>query len=121
MERKLPHTRMTVSAKVAAAGSQLDHFVYEGEVRMAQAQQDYYKQLIGDGLSKVTVSRDETVKDWGNGGGVLVTVTLVCDQSEQGVQAAISLAYTIADGAVKYYSPQIKQDLTDRGILKPTS
>lgn len=119
MELSLPHTRMIVSARVVAAGSQLDHFVYEGEAQMAQAQQDYYKQLIGDGLSKVTVSRDEAVKDFGNGGGVMVTVTLACDQSEQGVQAAISLAYTIADGAVKYYSPQIKQDLINRGILRP--
>jgi len=114
MQVTLPNTKMTMSARIAG-----ERFVYEGEAKMSQAQQDYYQSLIGDGKARVSVSRDESEKDFGNGGGIGVTVTLTCGQTQEQVQAAIQLAQNIADGAVRFYAPQIKQDLINRGVLKP--
>ena len=93
--------------------------IYTGEAKMSQSQNDYYQSLIGDGKARVSVSRDEAEKDFGTGGGIGVTVTLTCGQTHDQVQAAIGLAHQIADGAVKYYAPQIKQDLINRGVLRP--
>lgn len=85
---------------------------------MSQIQQDRFQALIGDGLGRVSVSRDEAEKDFGNGGGISVTVTLTCGQDQATASAAISLAFELADGAVKHYAPLIKQDLINRGILR---
>ena len=41
-------------------------------------------------------------------------VLCVCE-----IQAAIGLAHQLADGAVRYYAHQIRQDLVNRGILQP--
>lgn len=86
---------------------------------MSQAQQDEYKSLVGDGLSKVSVSRDASEKDYGNGGGVMVTVTLTCDQSTPALNQAIALAHQLADSACWHYQQAAKQELINRGILKP--
>jgi len=106
-------TKMTVNVH-----SKGEHDVYEGEAKMSQEQQDYYKSLIGDGLSRVSVSRDQTDKDFGNGGGVSVNVTLTCDQSTAVVAAAVQLAFQIADQYTWYYREQVKAQMLQRGIIK---
>lgn len=85
---------------------------------MSQVQQDRYKSLVGDGLSKVTVGKDLGEKDFGSGGGVIVSVTLTCDQSEQAVTLAIALAYEVADNHAWHYQQKLKQQLLQSGILK---
>jgi len=114
MEARLPNTKMVINARF-----QGEHLTYEGETKMSQQQQDYYQSLVGDGKARVSVSRDESEKDYGNGGGIGVTVTLTCGQSNAELQAAIGLAHQLADGAVRYYAHQIRQDLVNRGILQP--
>lgn len=84
---------------------------------MSQEQQDKYKALIGDGLAKVTIMRDLGEKDFGNGGGVAVNITLTCDQSANGVNGAIQLASEVAEGWVWHYHTQLKQQLVQSGIL----
>lgn len=96
-----------------------EHFVYNGDAQMTQGQQDFYKQLIGDGLGRISLSRDEADKDFGNGGGIMVTVSLTCDQSSNVVAQTIGLAFQIADAAVKHYQPIIKADLVARGKIRP--
>lgn len=95
-----------------------DHHLYEGDVIMSQEQQERFKALIGDGLSKVTVSRDLGEKDFGSGGGVIVSVTLTCDQSEASVHNAINLAHEVANKHAWYYQQMLKQQLLQSGILK---
>lgn len=85
---------------------------------MSQQQQDYYKSILGDEKARVTVGRDLGEKDFGSGGGVIVNVTLTCDQSAEKVQAAIGLAYQIADTACWHYQQQLKQQLLQAGILR---
>lgn len=107
-------TRMTVHTH---AGT--EHYVYEGEAIMSQGQQDRFKALLGDGLSKVTVGCDFAEKDYGNGGGVVVSVTLTCDQSEQAVRSAIGLAQEISYQYAWYYRDMLRQQLVQAGVLKP--
>lgn len=119
MEAVLAYTRMIIDAVILVHGADDEKLSYQGVAKMSQTQQDRYQALVGDGKGRVSISRDESVKDYGNGGGVGVTVTLTCDQAEPAVQQAIHLAYELADQAVRYYSDKIRQDLYNRGILKP--
>lgn len=111
-----PPTKMTVHARVT--GPEPLHEVYEGEAQMSQQQQDAYKALIGDGLAKVTVGRDIGEKDFGSGGGVIVNVSLTCDQSGPVINQAIALAHQIADGAAWHYQGLLKEKLLNKGILR---
>lgn len=115
-----PLTAMTIHTRVRGqgAGRTPEHYIYEGDAVMSQAQQDRYKSLVGDGLSKVTVGRDMGEKDFGSGGGVMISITLTCDQSEQSVNAAIALAHEVADNNAWYYQQRLKQQLLQAGILK---
>lgn len=70
---------------------------YEGDIEMSAQQKNDLKALIGDGQAKVTVSREYSDKNYGNGGSVFVAVTLTCDQSPEGVEAAIGWANYFAD------------------------
>lgn len=85
---------------------------------MSQEQQDRFQALVGNGYAKVTVGRDLGEKDFGNGGGVIVNVTLTCDQNEKSVHAAIALAHEVANNYAWHYQQQLKQQLINAGILK---
>lgn len=110
----LHSTRMTIHTHGGP-----EHYVYEGQVIMSQEQQDRYKAIIGDGLAKVTVGADFSEKDYGNGGGVMVSVALTCDQSEAATRTAIALANEIASNYAWHYRCQLKQQLVQAGVLKP--
>lgn len=118
MEPALHLIRMEVYARIEGGGRR-ENNIYTGEARMSQQQQDAYKSIIGDGNAKVQVGRDLSEKDFGNGGGVFVNVTLTCDQSQDGINRATQLAYDLANGAAWYYHGQVRQDLVSRGLLKP--
>lgn len=85
---------------------------------MSQEQQDRFQALAGNGLAKVTVGRELSEKDYGNGGGVIVNVTLTCDQNEQSIRAAAALAHEVAESHVWFYHKQLKKQLITAGILK---
>ena len=111
----LPLTKMQVSTRSSIG----EHQVYEGETKMNPQQQDAYQALIGNGLAKVQVGRDMAEKDFGNGGGVFVNVTLTCDQSQGAINQAVQLAHQLAEGAVVHYHGLLRQDLVNRGMIKP--
>lgn len=108
-----PRTHQTIHVDVVDQRE-----LYEGEVRMSQEQQDQYKALIGDGLGKVTIAREVSESNYGQGGRVFVSVTLSCDQSESGLGQALALANRIAEGTVWHYHSLLKTELVRRGILK---
>lgn len=112
-----PLTRMSIDVRIEALGPE-EHYTYSGEARMTQEQQDHYKHLIGDGRARIGVHADLAEKDYGSGGGITVTVSLTCDQSEPIVKQAIALAHQIAEGAAWYYQAQLKEKLLRNGILK---
>jgi hypothetical protein len=63
---------------------------------------DAYEQVVGNGLARVTVSADMSLKDYGNGASSMCSVTLTCNQDEQTIQRAVGLAAGLAN----YYAKQ---------------
>lgn len=97
----------------------VSHDVYEGEVRMSQEQQDHYQQLIGDAQASITVSRELSEADYGNGGKIFVSVTLRCHQSEAYINAAVAYASKMAEDKVWEYHAALRNQLLVKGIIKP--
>lgn len=85
---------------------------------MSNEQQDAYKQIIGDGQAKVTVSKELSEADYGNGGKVFVSVTLTCDQSTTGITTGISWAKYLADQKAWEAHAEMKAQLHEKGILR---
>lgn len=85
---------------------------------MSAQQVDYYKNIIGDGLSKITVSKDLGEKDFGKGGSVMVSVTLTCDQSEAGINGAIQLADRLATYWTDQHHDGMRKLVQQKGLLK---
>ena len=112
-------TREVVHVHTIVNKIDVNHDVYEGEARMSQEQQDAYKQLIGDGMAKVTVSQELSESDYGNGGKVMVAMTLTCDQSQAAVNSAIGWAKHMVDAKAWEHLTLLKQQLVQRGVLKP--
>lgn len=108
---------MTVHVKANNPGGEPIHDIYEGDAIMSQAQQDRFQALVGNGLAKVTVGRELSEKDYGNGGGVIVNVTITCDQNEHSIRAAAALAHEVADTHAWSYHRHLKKQLIDAGIL----
>lgn len=86
---------------------------------MADQQQADLKVLLGDGNAKVTVSREISENDYGNGGKTFCSVTLTCDQSIQVIDAAQKWADHFASKYCSEQHIQMKKDLASKGILKP--
>jgi len=99
--------------------NELETEIQEGEAPMSQEQQDYYKNIIGDGQGRVSVGRDMSEMDYGSGGKVFVSVSLVCDQSAGGLSSAINLAAQMADSFIVYHHQQMKERCIQIGLLKP--
>jgi len=62
---------------------------------------DVLRRLVGDGKGKVSVGVDMSEKDFGNGFGASVMVTLTCDQSGEGVYNAGAEAGEIAKALLR--------------------
>lgn len=92
--------------------------VYEGEVSMADQQEAGLKGLLGDEKSKITVSRELSEMDYGNGGKVFVSVTLTCDQQESVLEVAGQWANHLAGKYSEEYYGVMKQKLAQLGIVK---
>jgi hypothetical protein len=96
-----------------------EHFLYEGEVQFLDQQQlDTYKALIGDGKSRVTVSKELSESDFGKGGKTMVSISLTCDQSYQTLNGAITIADQLATYWVDQHHNNLRQFLYQKGLLK---
>jgi hypothetical protein len=80
-------------------GSPTVHYSFSNEP--PKEVMDAYEQVVGNGLAKVAVSTDMGIKDFGTGAGSMVTVSLTCNQDQQTMQTALSLAGQIARWYVK--------------------
>jgi hypothetical protein len=79
-------------------------------------EQAQLKSIVGDGLTKVTVSKELSHKDYGNGGSVFVSVTLTCDQSPAIIDyAATAASHHAEKNAVEHHN-NLKQTLEQLGI-----
>lgn len=92
--------------------------ISEGDAPMTEIQQDYYKNVIGDGQARVTIGRDMSEMDYGSGGKVFISVSLACDQSAAGIQAAAGLGAQMADYFVSQHYQEMKQRCLQLGLLE---
>lgn len=91
---KLPTTRLVVTIKVPRAPDL--NQIYEGELPLADTQQYQLANIIGDGKSEVVVGLDMAAKDFGQGGGVFVSVKLTCAEDYAMIDFAAKVAASIA-------------------------
>ena len=85
---------------------------------MTDIQQYQIQKIIGDGKAEVVVGLDMQAKDFGQGGGVFVSVKLTCNQEDAMVNYAAQAAASIAR---KHLSEQYEihhQFLQQRGLIK---
>lgn len=66
------------------------------QLEFTKAQMDKYKELIGDGQARVSVSADMALKEFGSGAGAMVTVSLSCNQDHVTIDKAVALAGEMA-------------------------
>jgi hypothetical protein len=83
---------MTLSVK----GSPDINYTFTGEV--PKELMDAYEQVVGNGLSRVSVSADMGIKDFGTGASAMVTITLTCNQDQNTIDRAVTLAAELARG-----------------------
>ena len=62
---------------------------------------DTARKLLGAGDARVSAGIDMAMKDFGDGYGVHVSVSLNCDQKDRTVEDALELAKEIAHGAAE--------------------
>lgn len=89
---ELPRYSASFTVKVGNQPAQV--FTYEGPV--PERVMDAYRQVVGDGLAKITVSVDFGMKDYGAGVSSMASVTLSCGQTEQEIRRASELAGELA-------------------------
>ena len=106
-------TKLVMYRRVPAA-PQLS-VMYEGEVPMAD--QADLKQLLGDGMAKVTASKELSKKDYGAGGSVYVSVTLTCDQSAPALDSAAGWAKHLATKYTMEEFANLEAELQRLGII----
>jgi hypothetical protein len=115
---KVNLTKLIVHVYTTVQEQQVQHDVYEGEVSMSQAQQDYYKNLLGDQNASVTVSRELSESNYGNGGKVFVSITLTCDQSVPVMLTAIEYAKGLAEETVWKHHTELRNQLQTKGLIR---
>ena len=102
--------------RVVLRGEHEGNLIYEGDLDMSAEEQAQLKSIIGDGLAKVTVSKELSHKDYGNGGSVFVSVTLTCDQSPAIIDyAAATASHHVEKNVVEHHN-NLKQTLAQLGI-----
>ena len=106
-------TKLVMYRRVPAA-PQLS-VVYEGEVPVAD--QADLKQLLGDGMAKVTASKELAKKDYGAGGSVYVSVTLTCDQSMHAIESTAGWARHLATKYCTEEYANLEAQLHQLGII----
>lgn len=118
MELQLPRAALYVRRIYMNNGREVDSEVEEGEAPMSEAQQDQYKAVIGDAQARVSVGRDMSEMDYGSGGKVFISVSLVCDQSQAGISYAVGLAAQMADYFVEQHYQQMRSRCHAIGLLE---
>ena len=91
--------------------------IYEGDIPVADLGDVDLKQIIGDGLSKVTASRELSEKSYGNGGSVHLSISITCDQSLPVIDWAVNTAKQLTAKYAQEHHAELKTQLQQLGIL----
>ena len=94
MEVTSTDPKFAASMTVEVKGLPTVHLTSEDDV--PKELMDEYQQIVGNGLAKVTVSADMSIKDFGTGAGSMCTVTLTCGQDGPTIAKALALAGQVA-------------------------
>lgn len=86
-----------VQGSITVPGLPVQHFEDQLSAEEIPLAKDAAKQLIGDGLARVSTSLELKDSSFGKGFGVFVTVSLACDQSEKALQDAHAIALGLAE------------------------
>lgn len=92
--RELP--RVIASMQITMKNHPNINYTFDGEV--PEALMDEYEKVVGNGLAKVTVSADMSIKDFGTGASGMCSITLTCNQDTKTIEQALDLAGTMARG-----------------------
>ena len=84
---------------------------YNLEDEVPRSVMDAYQQVVGNGLAKVTVSADMSIKDFGTGASAMCAVTLSCNQDQQTIERAAQLAGELARGFAQENRARAEREL----------
>lgn len=118
MQTIVPAPTIKIERRYIVNGEVVDSEIYEGEIDMTPEQQDAYKALVGDGLSEIVQSRTLSIKQYGNGGDVFLSVKFHCDQSVEGVLRTIDLEKALLEDRIWRHHDDFKQQLIQRGLIR---
>jgi hypothetical protein len=112
-------TRIVLRQNIIVSKQTQEGLIYEGELPLSDQQQADLKQLLGDGLAKVTASVEMSESDFGSGGKTFCAVTLTCDQSINAIEGTHAWAFYFARKYAEEQHAVLKESLVAKGILKP--
>ena len=75
---------------------------------------DQFADLVGNGLARISVGADIAQKDYGNGTGGSVTVTVTCNQDGETMARATALAQSCARTWCKQHQEQMQAEFDAR-------
>lgn len=110
-----PTTKLTVLIK--SPNPELNQ-IYEGAIPKEDMDQWNLMQIVGDGKSEVVVGVDAAAKDFGQGGGVFVSVKLTCNQSSEMIDYAAKAAASIAQKHLWEQFASHQTYLRNMGLIK---
>ena len=96
----LPSFRQDVQITVVSGGKK-ETVRYNYVEEVPKEIMDAYQQVLGNAQARVSVSTDMADKEFGNGVGSTVIVSLSCNQDQQTLLQAIELAGQMGRWAVK--------------------
>jgi|APSaa5957512576_1039674.scaffolds.fasta_scaffold41923_2 hypothetical protein len=73
------------------------------DVQPSESQMDVAKKLLGSGEARVSAGVDLAFKDFGDGYGVHVNVSLNCSQTDKGIGETLELAKEISHSAAEMH------------------
>lgn len=101
--------KMTAGIIVTMKDQPDTHFNYTGEV--PKEIMDEFKSIIGDGLAKVSVAVDLSIKDFGTGASAMCSVTLSCNQDGATIERASQIAAWAAKKFAVQYRAEAEQEV----------
>jgi hypothetical protein len=114
----IPLPKFRASYEVSRQGKEKVVFTYEGPI--PERLMDEYQKIVGNAQAKVSVTVDMGIKDFGSGISSMASVTLTCDQSEDGIQRANELARELATDFSKQNALRANQEFHQlKEILNP--
>jgi hypothetical protein len=111
VERKLVDPKVSVSTEIVDKdGNQIISAQYQVEYKDI-SHMDEIKQLVGDGLARVTVSTDFGIKEYGTGASAMCSVSLTCAQDVATIEKAAKLAGEMARDIAQEQRARAEQEL----------